>query len=58
MSTVTTRDGNRIYYKDRGTGRPVEFIHGWPLHAASTSATRRESWNTTKGGRHVCSESI
>ncbi|MFI0723270.1 alpha/beta fold hydrolase [Streptomyces sp. NPDC021224] len=31
MPYVTTRDGVEIFYKDWGKGRPVVFIHGWPL---------------------------
>ncbi|ADH67828.1 MULTISPECIES: alpha/beta fold hydrolase [Nocardiopsis] len=33
MAYVTTRDGVEIFYKDWGSGRPVVFIHGWPLNA-------------------------
>src|SRR5262245_38501288 len=31
MSTIRTKDGAEIYYKDWGTGPVVTFSHGWPL---------------------------
>jgi len=35
MSTITTRDGTEIFYKDWGpkNAQPIVFHHGWPLSA-------------------------
>jgi non-heme chloroperoxidase len=32
--TIETRDGQRLFTIDKGTGRPVVFIHGWTLSSA------------------------
>jgi len=34
-STITTREGVEIYYKDWGHGQPIVFSHGWPLNSDS-----------------------
>ncbi|MFT0859879.1 alpha/beta fold hydrolase [Ancylobacter sp. G4_0304] len=40
MSTITTKDGTRIYYKDWGSkdAQPIVFSHGWPLSADAWDA--------------------
>ena len=38
MSTITTKDGTEIYYKDWGEGPAVTFSHGWPLNADAWDA--------------------
>jgi non-heme chloroperoxidase len=38
VSSITTRDGVEIYFKDWGQGRPVVLSHGWPLSSDSWEA--------------------
>jgi len=35
MTNIKTRDGQKLYIKDWGTGKPVILMHGWPLSADS-----------------------
>lgn len=40
MSTITTKDGTKIFYKDWGPrdGQPIVFAHGWPLSSDAWDA--------------------
>jgi pimeloyl-ACP methyl ester carboxylesterase len=37
-AALETRDGHRLFYVDKGVGRPVVFIHGWTLSSAIWTA--------------------
>ncbi len=35
MTYITTQDNTKLFYKDWGSGKPVIFLHGWPLSSDS-----------------------
>jgi non-heme chloroperoxidase len=48
---IETRDGQRLFYVDKGVGRPVMFIHGWTLSSAIWSA--QIDWLAAQGLRAI-----
>ena len=48
MSTITTKDGVNIFYKDWGpkNAQPIMFHHGWPLSADDWTCRCFSSWPT------------
>ena len=50
-AAVETRDGQSLFYVDKGAGRPVVFIHGWTLSSAIWSA--QADWLARNGLRAV-----
>jgi len=56
MSYVTTKDGTKIYYKDRGSGQPVVFSHGWPL--SSDAFEDQMFFLASKGYRCIAHERL
>ena len=50
MSTITTKDGTEIYYKDWGpkNAQPIMFHHGWPLSGDATIGIRSCSIFSTR----------
>jgi non-heme chloroperoxidase len=54
MSTITTKDGTEIFFKDWGTGQPIVFSHGWPLSADDWDA--QMLFFVSKGFRVIASD--
>ena len=46
MSTITTKDGVEIFYKDWGSqdAQPIVFHHGWPLSADDWDNQMMSPW--------------
>jgi pimeloyl-ACP methyl ester carboxylesterase len=52
-STITTKDGTEIYYKDWGKGPVVTFSHGWPLSTDAWDGQMIFSRRTASGWSHT-----
>lgn len=50
-AALETRDGQKLFYVDKGAGRPVVFIHGWTLSSAFWNA--QTDWIASQGMRAV-----
>jgi non-heme chloroperoxidase len=50
MSTMTTKDGVTIFYKDWGSGTPIVFSHGWPLSSDDWDAQLMVKTPSNPGG--------
>ena len=51
MSTITTKDGTTIYYKDWGKGPVVTLSHGWPLNSDMCQPALEESAHLALRGK-------
>ena len=52
MSTITTKDGRQIHYKDWGKGPILTFSHGWPLNSdACSKFSKRERQREHEAGK-------
>jgi pimeloyl-ACP methyl ester carboxylesterase len=50
-AAVETRDGQKLFYVDKGAGRAVVFIHGWTLSSAIWNA--QTDWVAAQGLRAI-----
>ena len=48
---VQTRDGQQLFYRDTGRGKPVVFVHGWTLSSAIWRG--QLDWLADRGQRAV-----
>ena len=51
VTFIDTADGQRLFYRDTGQGKPVVFIHGWTL--SSEIWTGQTDWLASQGLRSV-----
>jgi len=50
-AAIETRDGQKLFFVDKGAGRPVVFIHGWTLSSAIWRA--QTDWLAQRGLRAI-----